>query len=446
MPGEVEGERRKAAGRIARWFGHELSALLALLRRTVAEAPPGLSHADQDAATRVQDAARACAGRVGGLLALRPEPRLAVETAIDDALARLLTEPHAWHGREFSASELGGQRLPVSAAHLRLLLKTLFDNAFEASSAAPTLSARTLPQGACELWVTSASTLPEEHRPRVCFPFFSQKAGHQGLGLSLAHAAAENQGGRIELACTPGQTSVGVVFPPPGAAVTQANESDVSFACHLAASLAHDVNNALMAALGWAEILGDARDEEERNEALTTLTQAADYLEAMSYLLPHETMTSAAAATLDLGPAIERMRPLLRAVLEHKADRKIALRVESVPHARVPMSEDALRSVLLRLAEDARDAMPTGGTWTISCDVLEQNLLLTLSGDEPSAHSAASGARQGHGAQRAALGLAVARDLVHASGGSLDLDAKANETPQTAPITSARVRLPGAPS
>lgn len=441
-------ERRIAAGRVATWFGGELAALLTLLRHSVTEAPLRKSEArDQAAARRIEEAARACAERVGVLLALRPEPHVAVSSVVGDVLARLLSDHRPFDGRSISAASVDGALLPLPPTSLRTILKALLENACEASTLPPSLSWRTSAGGSRELWITSQSELPREHQERALFPFFSMKPGHEGLGLALAHVAAENQGGRLEVVSGDGRTSVGVIFPASTEARAESGrESDVSFACHLAASLAHDVNNALMAALGWAEILGDARDEEERAEALSTLAQAADYLEAMSYLLPYEGLSGSARTLVDLGSAIERMRPLLRAVLEHKADRKIALCVKPVPGAHVPMSEDALRSVLLRLAENARDAMPAGGTWTISCDVLPENLLLTLSTDGETARSNGDAARPARGARQTALGLAVARDLVESAGGSLDLDHGSDGTPQTAPIASARVRLPGRPS
>jgi len=217
--------------------------------------------------------------------------------------------------------------------------------------------------------------------------------------------------------------------------------------------LAHDMNNALMAALGWAEILGDARDEAERNEALSTLSQAGDYLEAMSYLLPFAQTSRPMAPPLDLGEAIERMRPLLRAVLDHKADRKIALRVGSVQGARVPMSEDALRSVVLRLAANARDAMPGGGTWTISCAVKAPDSWVTVSAEGRGTDGPGALGRPSSPStfrpptQHGALGLAVARDLVQAAGGSLHWAAQEPDPglpdPQMSPIPAALIRLPG---
>lgn len=436
---EVGVDRRRAAGRVASWFEAELGALVNLLRQTVESAPPERAKpSDQVAAESVQAAARACSARVSLLLGLRAEPLLTASSNPARELAGLLSQEPRLQGRGVLEEGLALRELPLPAASLRSILRALLDNACEAASAPAQLGLVKLDHGGTELRVTSASTLSPEHAAQALFPFFTTKRGHRGLGLPLAHIAAENQGGRLELLPDSAGVRARVTFPGQVSDAAEA-ESDVTFACHLAATLAHDVNNALMAALGWAEILGDARDQAERDEALSTLSQAADYLEAMSYLLPHTGTPDGGGPALDLEHALDRMRPLLRAVLEHKADRKIALCVRSVAGARVSMSESALRSVVLKLAESARDSMPHGGTWTISCDVQPRNLLLTLAGDGRGTDLASDSARKLRAPKQTALALAVAKDLVRAIGGTLDLDTPSQ---QTSPNPSARIRLP----
>jgi len=435
---EAELEQRLAADRVARWFGRELSTLLSLLRETVqsAQATP-VAGADARAAASVQTAARACSAEVSTLLALRSEPPLAGTASPKAELLNLLRETPGLRGRDLSAEGLEGE-LPLPAAVLRTVLREIVQNALDASPEAPRLETKLGPQR--ELWVKSASQMSREEAKLSVFPFYTTKPGHPGLGLSLAHVAAQNQGGTLCIVPDAHETRVGLVFPEPAALVQDSDtDGSLSFACRLSARLAHDVNNALMAALGWAEILGDARDDAERTEALSTLSQAADYLEAMSYLLPYKSAASPGGAQVDVGSAIDRMRPLLRAVLEHKADRKIALRVEPVQGARATMSEDALRSVVLRLAESARDAMPRGGTWTISCDVTPHDLMLRLSTDARPSDPMEETRRRGAGPGDVALGLAVVRDLVSASGGTLDLDPRDEGRPAR---PGARIRLP----
>jgi len=450
---EVAANQRVAAGRVASWFEHELKSLLGVLRQAVAQAPDGgPAPTDAEAAARVQAAARACSTRASALLGLRPEPKLAVGSSPRQMLAALLAQHPALRQRTVQHGVIDDRELPLSTASLRSVMKALLDNACEAAAGPPevTLGAS---DGSPELWVKSAAPMSARATECGAFPFFSEKAGHAGLGLSLAYVAADNQGGRLEIVPDGGGTRVGITFANGrGATRPAAVDADISFACHLSAMLAHDLNNALMAALGWAEILGDARDEAERQEALSTLSQAGDYLEAMSYLLPFEQTSRPLGPPLDLGEAIERMRPLLRAVLDHKADRKIALCVGSVQGARVPMSEDALRSVVLRLASNARDAMPGGGTWTISCAVKAPELLVTVSAAARGTDALGGTARPAppstlrQPTHHGALGLAVVRDLVQAAGGSLELEVRspAADDPQTSPIPPALIRLPGA--
>jgi signal transduction histidine kinase len=455
---EVEGarsevERRIAAGRVATWFNSEIGSLLETLRSTVARAPArGSTEADQDAAARILAAARACSTRVSVLLGLRAEPPQATNSNLGRELRAVLSERRQPTPEVVVAATFDAVDLPLSVASLRSTLGHLLDNAIDASAEAPELRAAPADSNrGAEVWVVNRGALEARVASRAPSPFYTTKPGRRGLGLSLVHIAADNQGGRLEIVPGLEETRVGLVFPRLGEAPAARAESDASFACHLAAGLAHDVNNALMAALGWAEILGDARDEAERQEALATLTQAADYLEAMSYLLPYDSAIAVGAGPLDLGPldlaqAFERMRPLLRAVLEHKADRKIALHLRSVPGAKTTMSEDALRSLVLRLAENARDAMPKGGTWTIACDVRSPDLLLTLSAEVRGTDLGASAphlsSSKPHGREQTALGLAVARDLVAAAGGTFEDDPRG--PPLAGKASSAvRIRLPG---
>jgi|GEM_PF-3187030 len=452
---QADTERRTAAGRIATWFGAELDALLVTLRNAVAAASERASkELDQQAAERVLAAARGCSKRASILLGLRKEPLLPVSSNLAEALGTTLAQHPNLRERgvrgEFPESLL----LPLPAAALRTVIKELLGNACEASADAPTLELQQS-GGHLHLWVVSGGVLSQDSAKQAPFPFFTTKAGHSGLGLSLVHAAAENQGGCLKIAVgssapsaherSAGEVRIGVSFPAePKQAQSAGSESNLSFACHLAATLAHDANNALMAALGWAEILADARDEGERSEALATLSQAADYLEAMSYLLPYQARPAQSDRELDLEHAFERMRPLLRAVLEHKADRKIALALRPVQGACVAMSEDALRSVVLRLAENAREAMPTGGTWTVAWDQEAQGPLLTLSAEvrrrDPPADLGRSTPGRMHGPDRVALGLAVARDLVQSAGGRFEVEH------QTPPAPSVRIRFPGRPN
>jgi signal transduction histidine kinase len=443
---QMDATRRTAAGRIASWFGSEIDALVLVLRDAVEAAPARSSKAlDQRTADRILLASRACSKQVSTLLNLRQEPLLEVTSNLGQALRATLAEYPHLRERGIRGEILESAALPLPIAALRTVIKELLDNACEASAAAPRLELGEQ-GGLLELRVVSEADLSEECAGLAPFPFFTTKAGHPGLGLSLVHAAAENQRGCLRIALpSPHQSSrevrIGVELPTaPEVRKESGPETEVSFACHLAAALAHDANNALMAALGWAEILADARSEEERSESLATLSEAADYLESISYLLPYASRPARAGGTLDLEQAFERMRPLLRAVLEHKADRKIALQVQAAARARTVMSEDALRSMVLRLAENARDGMPNGGTWAIAWD---GEPVVTFSAEVRHPPTAVLEQRPrpgGHGEARVELGLAVVRDLVQAAGGAFEIG------PESPPSPTVCVRLPGAAS
>jgi signal transduction histidine kinase len=56
--------------------------------------------------------------------------------------------------------------------------------------------------------------IPAEALPNVCEPFFTTRAEGTGLGLAIARRFVEQNGGRLEIASTPGEgTTVRLAFP-----------------------------------------------------------------------------------------------------------------------------------------------------------------------------------------------------------------------------------------
>ena len=145
----------------------------------------------------------------------------------------------------------------------------------------------------------------------------------------------------------------------------------------LAGGIAHDFNNILTAILGYAELM---KPEIDGNSRLT------EWLQAMI-----DAAEKAAGLTTNLlafsRKQIMRMRPIdLNEVI--RAAGKLLLRsigedVELVTRVAggalvVIGDENQLTQVVLNLATNARDAMPGGGTLTISVDRVDTRATLSL--------------------------------------------------------------------
>ena len=142
------------------------------------------------------------------------------------------------------------------------------------------------------------------------------------------------------------------------AAFVQAQRKEAIAA--LAAGLAHDLNNALMVILSWADLLRDDSSNPETvhdaNEAISTAAQQASSLARQLFSLGRE-----AAST----PSVVDLSGLLAlnvASLRKLMPRNIELRFDSRPVPPVLAEEVQLHQVFLNLAINARDAMPDGGT------------------------------------------------------------------------------------
>ena len=133
----------------------------------------------------------------------------------------------------------------------------------------------------------------------------------------------------------------------------------------LTAGVAHDFNNLLISISGNAEILHEQMgNEPETARRLAVILQSAGRgADLVQRLLAFARKQALAPTQVDLNQLVRGMRDLLRATLGR------GIRVETkLDDALWPALADPVQveHVILNLAINARDAMPDGGTLTIS--------------------------------------------------------------------------------
>lgn len=213
----------------------------------------------------------------------------------------------------------------------------------------------------------------------------------------------------------------------------------------LASGVAHDFNHLLDIVLGFARQRHEALDERD----VAKLAGSLEGVEAAATrgvgltrkLLGFARDTPSRPQTFALQDALGEMRPLLRQLLPPD------IRLELLPDAgaaghRVHMDRGELELMVLNIAANARDAMPGGGAFSISTRALGDRVELALR-DDGAGMDASTRARmfepffttRGDG-RGAGLGLSMVHDLVHAIGGSIEVDSMPGEG------TCVRLRLP----
>ena len=132
----------------------------------------------------------------------------------------------------------------------------------------------------------------------------------------------------------------------------------------LTGGIAHDFNNLLTVVVGGLDLIAK-RVEDERllRYATNALTAAERGARLTAQLLAFSRIQRLEVKPTYIAPLIEEMRPLLRNVLGPGIDKKFDLD----PHLMPVMADPTqLEVAVLNLAINARDAMPDGGTLTIS--------------------------------------------------------------------------------
>lgn len=220
----------------------------------------------------------------------------------------------------------------------------------------------------------------------------------------------------------------------------------------LTGGIAHDFNNLLTPVIGGLEILAGSLEEPR----LKRLAEAALDSSRRGAKLTTQLLTFSRIQRIKMAPvAVNQVIDNLRQILRHTIGSAISIRTDlaSAPlHALC--DENQLENAILNLAINARDAMPDGGTLTLSTETVEEDGALDL---EPGDYVAITVADTGVGmppdvAARASepffstkpvgkgtgLGLAQVYGIARQSGGTMRIDSREGEG------TVVRILLPRA--
>ena len=138
----------------------------------------------------------------------------------------------------------------------------------------------------------------------------------------------------------------------------------------LAGGVAHDFNNQLTAILGYAEILLlDSPAEDSRRAAIEEIVKAARRAADLTrQLLAFSRKQVLEPRVVDLNGLIEEMRGMLRRLIGE--DVQLETRYGQGP-LRVRADPTQIQQVIVNLAVNSRDAMPSGGALAIATSSLQ---------------------------------------------------------------------------
>jgi nitrogen-specific signal transduction histidine kinase/CheY-like chemotaxis protein len=215
----------------------------------------------------------------------------------------------------------------------------------------------------------------------------------------------------------------------------------------LAGGVAHHFNNLLCVILGYAELLMDElHGREEWAAQAREIYGAADKAASLAHqLLAFSRKQRAAVEVVDLNALVEGLESLLRPMVTEAVELRFDLD-SALPQ--VHANRMQLELSLINLALNAKDAMPQGGTITISTERMHvperlEQPGLTL---EPGTYARLAVIDTGHGVapeirdrlfepffttkdvgQGAGLGLSMVHGIVRQAGGQISLTSEEGE-------------------
>lgn len=222
----------------------------------------------------------------------------------------------------------------------------------------------------------------------------------------------------------------------------------------LAGGIAHDFNNLLTVISASSQLLGDELGEHSQfAEDVEIINSAADRAaELTGQLLAFSRDQILRARVVDVRKLIGNLSALLSRVLGETIAMEVEVGDEPLP---VYVDPSQFEQVLVNLAVNARDAMPTGGklTFVTGLDASRENVRIEVA---DSGHGMDEATRErifdpfftskpvGQGT---GLGLAMAYGFIHQSGGTIEVESSPGEgTTFTLllPLTSEEAETPAA--
>ena len=145
----------------------------------------------------------------------------------------------------------------------------------------------------------------------------------------------------------------------------------------LAGGVAHDFNNMLTAIRGYAELVVNhlpPADEQDRADLAQVIRAADRAAELTRQLLAFSRKQVLVPRVLDPGAIVAGIAPMLRRLLGEHIELGVHSREDT---GRVLLDPTQLEQVIVNLAVNARDAMPTGGQLTIETANIELDAAYT---------------------------------------------------------------------
>ncbi len=213
------------------------------------------------------------------------------------------------------------------------------------------------------------------------------------------------------------------------AQITLAKGQRLESVGRLAGGAAHDFNNALMVIIGSAELLKDEKDPVQRNALIAQIDRAAEGAQATTQqLISFSSQRSEPGGRCQPAVCLREVAASMERLLPERL--KVLTELEVGPD--VPISRGQLQQVLLNLCLNARDAMPSTGTLTLSLRYSGDHAYISVvdTGEGIPEHLQANifepffTTRPGLGS---GLGLTMAKNAMEEAGGAIEVKSSANE-------------------